>query len=258
MGEALSPGFAVAMIPARLGSVRFPGKVLASETGRPLIAHVIDRARAASCVGRVVVATDDERVLAAAAEAGAEGVLTSPAHPNGTARLAEAAATLALADDAVVVNVQGDEPEVEPEAIDAAVDALLADPDAAIGTVASPLPPDQAPGDPNVVKAVVGANGRALYFSRSPVPHVRDPTHAPSARPLRHVGLYAYRAGFLGLYARLPATPLEQAESLEQLRALEHGYPIAVAILESRHAGIDTPEQYRAFVERHARDHRPA
>lgn len=249
-----SAPFAVAMIPARMGSERFPGKVLAAETGRPLIAHVIDRARAASCVARVVVATDDQRVLAAASEAGAEGVLTSPAHPNGTSRLAEAAAALTLDAETIVINVQGDEPEIEPAVIDAAADALLTDHAASIGTVASPLAPGQDPADPNIVKAILAANGRALYFTRANAPHARDPADAP-ARPLKHVGVYAYRAAFLARYARLPETPLERTERLEQLRALEHGFAIAVAVMETAHVGIDTPDQYRAFVDRWRREH---
>jgi 3-deoxy-manno-octulosonate cytidylyltransferase (CMP-KDO synthetase) len=249
----VSPAAAiVGIIPARLGSTRLPGKVLLSQTGRPLIQHVFESASRAGRLSRVVVATDDQRVLDACAAFGAPAVLTSADHPNGTSRLCQAAGLLGLADDDVIVNVQGDEPEVEPDAIDAAVDALLgaaADGSrAAIGTVAVPFAPGENPADPAAVKVVRGVTGRALYFSRSLIPFDRDATGA--APPLRHVGLYAYSTLTLRRYAALAPTPLERAEQLEQLRALEHGLPIAVALRPAARPGIDTPEQYAAFVKR--------
>lgn len=238
---------AVAIIPARLGSTRFPRKALASETGRALVVHVAEAAARAGRVGRVVIATDGEEIRAAAERAGVEAVMTGE-HPNGTSRLNEAAEKLGLPDDAVVVNVQGDEPEIDPGIIDAAVAALGAHD---MATVASPMAPGSAEWrDPNVVKVVLRRDGTAMYFSRAPIPHDRDGDAPEGARPLRHVGLYVYRRGFLRTYAALPPTPLEEAEKLEQLRALEHGRSIAVAVCASSHAGIDTPEQYAAFVAR--------
>lgn len=246
---------ATAIIPARLGSTRFPAKVLADRTGRPLIRHVAEAAARARRVERVVVATDDPRVADAVRAFAGECVLTSPEHPNGTSRLSEAARTLRLPPDAIVVNVQGDEPEIEPGAIDAAVDALAAS-GAPVATIAVPFADADDAGNPNIVKVVRRLDGSALYFSRARVPHVRDPGSGPSPPVLRHVGLYAYRRSFLDVYVTLAPTPLEQAESLEQLRVLEHGHEIAVAVCaHAGHAGIDTPEQYEAFVERWRRAH---
>lgn len=243
-------GEVVAIIPARMGSTRFPGKVLASETGRPLIWHVHEAARRASRVGRTIVATDDARVASVVGSFGIEVMMTGE-HPNGTSRLAEAAQRLRLGPETIVVNVQGDEPEIDPEAIDAAVEAVERT-GAEVGTVASPFAPGENPSNPNIVKAVVGVTGLAMYFSRALIPHDRDGTATPSSRPLKHVGLYAYQASFLARYAMLDPTPMEQAEKLEQLRVLEHGFRIAVAVRECHHHGIDTPDQYRAFVARWA------
>jgi 3-deoxy-manno-octulosonate cytidylyltransferase (CMP-KDO synthetase) len=234
---------AVAIIPARLGSTRFPGKVLASATGRPLIAHVHERASLAAGVSRVVVATDAPEVVAAVREFGGEAVLTRADHPNGTSRLEEASRLLGLGPDQIVVNVQGDEPEVEPAAINAAVDACQSS-GAEVATVASPFEPGEDPGNPNVVKVVVGVSGLALYFSRALIPHQRD-AGRPGQPPLR----------LLATYAGLPPTPLEGTESLEQLRVLEHGYRIAVAVVPCSGQGIDTPEQYEQFVRRWRRAH---
>lgn len=237
---------AVAVIPARFASTRFPGKLLADATGRPLILHVHDRVLRATSIDRVIVATDDERIAGAVRSAGGEAVMTSAAHPNGTSRVAEAAASL---DCEIVVNVQGDEPEIEPEAIDVAVRTLAEHPNTPVATLAAPLGPDVDPADPSVVKVVVDRGGHALYFSRAPIPCHRD----GGAGHLRHVGLYAYRLGFLPVYVGLPATPLEEAEKLEQLRILEHGHRIAVGLVASAPPGIDTEAQYRAFVERWTR-----
>lgn len=248
-GPTPSAELAVAIIPARLGSTRFPGKVLAARTGRPLIAHVWEAARGARSVERVVIATDDARVADAVRAFGGEVVMSSPSHPNGTSRLAEAARALALAPDRVVVNVQGDEPELNPALIDLGVESLRTT-DADAATVASPFAPGQSAADPNIVKVVLDARGRALYFSRAPIPFTRNASASPVASPLKHLGLYVYTRAFLDEYVAMPPTPLERAESLEQLRILEHGRSIAVAVAEAHHVGIDTPEQYEAFVAR--------
>jgi 3-deoxy-manno-octulosonate cytidylyltransferase (CMP-KDO synthetase) len=249
------PGPACCIIPARFDSVRFPGKVLADRTGMPLIRHVFERVRLASRVGRVIVACDDHRIAAAVEAFGGEAVMTRRDHLNGTSRIAEAARSI---DAPIVVNVQADEPEIEPAQIDRAVGALLEHPDCPVATLASPFAAGEDPADPNIVKVVADCRGRALYFSRALIPFDRDGagTAAASIRrppapvPLKHVGLYVYRREFLDVYVSLPPTPLEQREKLEQLRVLEHGYGIAVALCESRFHGIDTPAQYEAFVER--------
>ena len=241
---------ATVVIPARLGSTRFPGKVLAADTGRPMLAHVYQAAINSKAVHRVVIATDDKKVLQAVRAFGGEAVMTSPKHDNGTSRIAEAADILGLPNDEIVVNAQGDEPELEPTLISATVRALVLS-GAAMSTVACPFAEGDDLEDRNVVKVVRRIDGAALYFSRAPIPSDRDKDAPPEAQPLRHVGLYAYRAGFLRKYAKLPPTPLERAEKLEQLRALEHGYAIAVAVRPVRlYGGIDTPEQYKAFVAR--------
>jgi 3-deoxy-manno-octulosonate cytidylyltransferase (CMP-KDO synthetase) len=238
----------VVIIPARMASSRFPGKVLADRTGKPLIRHVYEAAGAAASAQRVVIATDDARVAAAAAGFKAECVMTRADHPNGTSRLAEAASKLGLPADAIVVNAQGDEPELEPSLIDAAVGALAGCP---MATVAVPFSPDEDPRNPNLVKVVVRADGRAMYFSRALIPLARDGPGAGAVRPLKHIGLYAYRRLFLDTYVTLPESPLERTEQLEQLRVLWHGHDIAVAVRDVRtFGGIDTPEQYEAFVAR--------
>ncbi|MFW6336477.1 MAG: 3-deoxy-manno-octulosonate cytidylyltransferase [Phycisphaeraceae bacterium] len=267
---------AIAIIPARFASTRLPGKPLLDRTGKPLIQHVVERAAHAASIDRVIVATDDERIRDAVLAFHGEAVMTAADHPNGTSRIAETITLLrpALPADAVLVNVQGDEPEIDPSIIDQLVHALAHDRDAPMATIASPFAEGEDASNPNLVKLVTTAvePRRALYFSRSLIPCVRSnaqrPHHAGAERseaagtqtsgsktagpsPLKHVGLYAYRAGFLPRYAALPPTPLEQAERLEQLRALEHGHPIAVRIAHAPHPGIDTPEQYDAFVKRY-------
>ena len=237
------------IIPARMGSERFPGKVLANETGWPLVRHVWEQARRASVAKRVVIATDDQRVCDAAADFGAECALTSPEHANGTMRIEEAARSLGLDTGGIVVNVQGDEPEVEPALIDLVARAIDRS-GAPMATVGSPLSPHEDPADPNIVKVVTtvpdGDLARALYFSRARIPHPR----AQRAPALKHIGLYAYQGSFLREYIAMAPTPLEQSEKLEQLRVLECGRSIAVVIRRVKSTGIDTPEQYRAFVAR--------
>jgi 3-deoxy-manno-octulosonate cytidylyltransferase (CMP-KDO synthetase) len=243
---------AVVLIPARLESTRFPRKVLADQTGRTLIQHVYEGA-ARSGATRVVVATDSHEVATAVTGFGGEAVLTGCAHENGTSRLAEAAALLGLGDDEVVVNVQGDEPEIDPEVVAASVEALTSDPGISIGTVASPIHDEAESLSASVVKVVVGrvgpgGVGRALYFSRAAIPFERD--GSGSCARLKHVGIYAYCVGFLRAYATMEPTPLERAERLEQLRAIENGYGIGVAVREVASVGIDTPADYERFVAR--------
>lgn len=213
-----------------------------------MIQHVVERAMQAESISRVIVATDDPRIADAVRSFAGEVVMTRSDHPNGTSRLAEVVEGLPEAESQIVVNVQGDEPEIEPRVIDELVAGLLADPDAPMATLASDFAPSEDPTNPNVVKLVLNTQGRAMYFSRSLIPFDRDKTG--NVQPLKHPGLYAYRRDFLLKYVTLPATPLEQAEQLEQLRALEHGYPIAVIRTHVAHQGIDTPEQYDAFVRR--------
>jgi len=234
------------IIPARLASERFPLKVLASETGRPLVQHVVDRVRG---VADVCVAADDVRIVEALETFGTRVLLTSPTHRSGTERVAEAADQLGLGEDAVVVNVQGDEPEVEPDAVSALLDRMADSDEPAMATAVVPFPSSSDASDPALVKAVLDAGRRrCLWFSRSPIPFERS---GPVARFL-HVGLYGYRVEFLRRLRGLPPTPAEVAESLEQLRVLEHGESIGCVVRGHHAGGIDTAEQYRAFVQRHA------
>jgi 3-deoxy-manno-octulosonate cytidylyltransferase (CMP-KDO synthetase) len=237
---------AAVIIPARFGSTRFPAKILAADTGMPLVQHVVERVRACSRVRQILVATDDARIADALRSFGTDCVMTSPAHPSGTDRIAEVARGLA---DDIVVNVQGDEPEIEPEIVDALV-ARLQDTADDMATAATTFPAGADVSDPNLVKVVAGLDGRAIYFSRSPIPFVREPSSASSVAYYLHLGIYAYRRRFLLDYASWPPTPLESAEKLEQLRALEHGRSIFVLKTARATHGIDTPQQYAAFVER--------
>jgi len=225
---------AVGVIPARYASSRFPGKPLAPIAGVPMLRRVWEGARTATRLREVWVATDDARIAEAAEGFGAPVAWTSPAHPTGTDRIAEVAERLP---DAVVVNVQGDEPLIEGFVIDAAVEALDADPDAPMATLVHAAPPE-ALDDPHRVKVALDAAGRALWFSRKAQAPLGD-----GARVWQHVGLYAYRREFLLRFVRLPPTAGERAESLEQLRALEHGFPIRAAILEGWEGlSVDVPE----------------
>jgi 3-deoxy-manno-octulosonate cytidylyltransferase (CMP-KDO synthetase) len=237
---------AILVIPARYGSKRLPGKPLLSETGKPLILHVIERARLARTVSRVIVATDDERILDAVRDGGGEAVLTSADHRCGTERVAEVAA--GLPDEPHFVNLQGDEPEIKPEDIDTLVETLTGT-GAPMATLAAPLDPARV-SDPARVKVVVDRRGDALYFSRAPIPFDRDGTRA--VVPLLHVGIYGFTREALAKFAGWPATPLERSESLEQLRALENGMRIRVATVFAAPPGVDTMESYREFVRRHA------
>lgn len=238
----------IAVIPARYSSTRLPGKMILAETGKPLIQHTFESIASAKLVERVVVATDNEQVAAAVRAFGGEAILTGETCRTGSDRVAEAAASLGLADDDIVVNVQGDEPEMPGWCVDRAVE-LLQRGEAQIATLATPITPEEAE-RPSFTKVLFAADGTAIYFSRAKIPHDRD-GDAGVTYYLHH-GIYAYRAGFLRTYASLPSTPAEQAEKLEQLRAIEHGYKIVVAVVDYRGARIDTPEEYAAFVERNS------
>ena len=237
---------ATVVIPARYGSTRFPAKILASATGRPLVQHVVDQVRKCLRVREVIVATDDERIAEALRPFETRCVMTSPAHQSGTDRIAEVARGLR---DELIVNVQGDEPEIEPEIVDGLIERLEIGRDD-MATAATPFPAGADPGDPNLVKVVVNQAGQAIYFSRSPIPYHRDQSAAGNAAYYLHLGIYAYRRPFLLEFASWPPTPLELTEKLEQLRALEHGRSIFVLQTPRATHGIDTPEQYEAFVER--------
>lgn len=237
-----------AVIPARAASTRLPNKPLLDIAGKPMVVRTAEQA-AQSRAGRVVVATDDPRILAVVKAHGFDALLTRPDHPTGTDRLAEVAQLLKLAPGAIVVNVQGDEPLINPDQINAVADLLAAQPTAAMATCASPIADASALFNPNVVKLVCDRRQRALYFSRAPIPWARDGLAGggqqltPGLPALHHIGLYAYRASFLHQFASLAPGPLELFESLEQLRALENGHEIAVFITENHPAaGIDTAE----------------
>jgi 3-deoxy-manno-octulosonate cytidylyltransferase (CMP-KDO synthetase) len=230
----------VGILPARWGSTRFPGKPLHLIAGKPLIQHVWEQCRKCHRLDELFIATDDERILAAAASFGAQAVMTSPDHPTGTDRLAEAVRALPQA--AIILNIQGDEPLIDPALIDELAGAMVADPTLDMATAANPLDPaDPAVHDPNVVKVVTTLAGKALYFSRSPLPYFRNAV--PGLPVMRHKGIYAYRRHFLERFVTWPPSPLERAESLEQLRALENGASIKVLLTHDTSPGVDTPEQ---------------
>ncbi len=236
------------IIPARYGSTRLPGKPLADLAGKPMVVRVAERAQRAGAL-RVVVATDDRRIEASVQAHGIAACLTRADHPTGTDRLAEAAQRLGLADDAIVVNVQGDEPLLAPELIRAMADLLAAHPDAAIATACHAIADPAEAFNPNVVKVVLDRRRYALYFSRATIPWAREAFAAgrdalPAGLPMyRHYGLYAYRVGFLRAFPALASAPIERFEALEQLRALWHGFRIIVEITAGTPApGVDTPE----------------
>lgn len=252
----------IAVIPARYASTRFPGKPLASDTGKYLIQHVYDRVCESARIDRVIVATDDERIASAVKSFNGQVCITRTDHPSGTDRVAEVAATLNLTDQDIVLNVQGDEPEIAPVVLNDLIDLMEKQDDTCgIGTLAAPFDDDGpcigpgSPMDPNCVKVVLDANNRALYFSRNPIPYPRDTGGAVDkpSRWLLHLGVYAFRASMLKKITtgefQQPSF-LEQAESLEQLRWMEHGLPIAVLRVQHRFVGVDTPEDYAAFVKR--------
>ena len=274
----------LACIPARYGSTRFAGKVLARDTGKYLIQHTYEQACLARLPDRVIIAADDERIAAAAESFGAECILTSPAHKTGTDRIAEAVKKLAdsgqrIADrkkvfpkpytlnpDDIVVNLQADEPEIGPENIDFVAELLLKNPDYSMATLAAEFENAEQVSDPNIVKVVVDSNNYALYFSRSIIPYDRKSAGSKKLNAirytlnanlyLRHIGIYAYRKEFLLKITALPQTPLEKIEKLEQLRAIENGFAILVGKVKHTCDGIDTPQQYAEFVKRYKNGHR--
>ncbi len=230
----------IGILPARWGSTRFPGKPLHLIAGKPLIQHVWERCQEAKRLAEVIVATDDERIFEAVLAFGGKVVMTSPDHPTGTDRLAEAAKQIPEATH--IINIQGDEPLIDPALIDELALALSEDSDLPMVSAANPLNPDDpAVSDPNVVKVVLKQNGHALYFSRSPLPFFRNPVAGLPV--LRHKGIYGYRRDFLESFVSWPPSPLEQAESLEQLRALENGANIRILITNDSSPGVDTPQQ---------------
>ncbi|HEX8185072.1 MAG TPA: 3-deoxy-manno-octulosonate cytidylyltransferase, partial [Blastocatellia bacterium] len=245
-------GKAVAIIPARYASTRLPGKPLLPLSTIPMIMHVVERASRASLVSRVIVATDDERILTAVRLHGGEARLTSIDAQSGTDRISEVAALL---DSEIIVNVQGDEPLIEPATIDAAIEPLIKDSEIQISTTSEPIDSVDDVLSPSVVKVVTDARGFALYFSRSPVPFIRPAPGLTLEQSLRrdarllsnyrkHSGLYAYRSDFLQRFARMEPSCLERLERLEQLRAIENGFRIRVVKVEHRSIGVDTEQDY--------------
>jgi 3-deoxy-manno-octulosonate cytidylyltransferase (CMP-KDO synthetase) len=237
------------VIPARYASSRLPGKPLLKQTGKYLVQHVYERACRAHRAGQVLVATDDSRIVAAVESFGGRVVLTRRDHASGTDRVAEVAERL---DADTVINLQGDEPLVDPAALDLLADLLEHDGGAEMATLAVPITSREQWHNPNCVKVVCDAAGTALYFSRSPIPYVRDGGPDFTAEPprfLQHLGLYAYRRDFLLRLARLPPHPLEQLEKLEQLRVLAGGQRIRVGLVRHAAVGVDTPEDYERFLQ---------
>ena len=254
-------------IPARFSSTRFKGKVLAKDTGKFLIQHVYEQACAASLPDKVIIAADDERIAAAAESFGAECILTSPDHKSGTDRIAQAVKNI---DAEIIVNLQADEPEIDPKAIDYVAELLIKNKNYCMATLSADFQNKDQIADPNIVKVIVTSHGsrvtshgsratrhepiRAIYFSRSVIPYDREKNGVGDVKQyLRHLGIYAYRRDFLLKITKLPQTPLEKIEKLEQLRAIENGFDILVGKVKSRFIGngIDTPRQYADFVKRY-------
>jgi len=238
----------IAVIPARYASERFPGKVIVPLAGKPLVLHAYEQARQSRLVTETVIATDDERVVEALLPYGVNVTMTRRDHETGTDRIAE----LAEKSDAdIIVNVQADEPQIDPDLIDATVQPLLDDLELPMATARHPIREAALIADPNCVKVVCDERGRALYFSRSPIPFLRGGAHDAETEDIywQHIGLYVYRREFLLKYAKMPPTPLEQFERLEQLRVLENGYSIAVVEAEKPCIGVDTPEDLHRVQE---------
>jgi 3-deoxy-manno-octulosonate cytidylyltransferase (CMP-KDO synthetase) len=256
----------IVCIPARFGSTRFPAKVLAKDTGKYLVQHVWEKARQAKLPDKVIIATDSQQVIDAAKSFAAEAVFTSPDLQSGTDRVAAAVKNL---DVDIVINLQGDEPEIEPANIDVLAKLMLENQDYQMGTLAAPFQNKEQIADPAIVKVVitghgspffakatkgrrVTGHGEAIYFSRSVIPYDRQAGGiGPLDKYLRHLGIYAYRKDFLLKITKLPQSMLEKTECLEQLRVIENGYKILVGVVEKASDGIDTPEQYAEFVKRY-------
>ena len=237
----------VGVIPARYDSSRYPGKPLADIQGKPMIQHVYERSLKASRLDRLVVATDDARILNAVERLGGEALLTRSDHPSGTDRVAEAAGLLGLGEDDVLINIQGDEPLVEAVMIERLIEAMEQPPECPMATLAFSSRNEADYRSVNVVKVVVDEAGKALYFSRSPLPYRRDGSDEPLSF-LKHLGFYGYRHSFLKTFTRLAPGKLESLEKLEQLRALEHGYSIRVALSPVETHGVDTLEDLRRLT----------
>jgi 3-deoxy-manno-octulosonate cytidylyltransferase (CMP-KDO synthetase) len=235
----MSLGKVVVVIPARYGATRLPGKPLVQLAGKPMIQRVYERAKLAKTASRVIVATDDDRILQAVEDFGGEALMTRADHRTGTERVAEVAAHV---EGHVFVNVQGDEPLLDPAAVDTAVNSLLEEPNADVATVATPIRTPADIMDPNVVKTVLDFDGNALYFSRAPVPWVRDTANKIQVRHLKHLGLYVFQRAALLEYPTLPQGELERIEQLEQLRWMENGVKIRVAEVEHDAVSVDVPE----------------
>ena len=246
----------LACIPARYGSTRFPAKVLAKDTGKFLIQHTYEQACLAKLPEKVIIAADDERVVAAAATFGAECILTSVENKSGTDRIAEAVKKLSaercsLNADDIIVNLQADEPEIDPENIDYLAKLLLDNPQCQMATLAADFQTPEQVANPDIVKVITDCDSKAIYFSRAPIPYDRESSGAGEVRQyLRHIGIYAYRKQFLLKITALPQTKLEKIEKLEQLRAIENGFPVLVGKVKHTSDGIDTPSQYAKFVKR--------
>ncbi|NOT47088.1 MAG: 3-deoxy-manno-octulosonate cytidylyltransferase [Acidobacteria bacterium] len=241
----------IAIIPARFASTRLPGKLLLDVCGKPLILHTLERAAAAGTVARVIVATDDDRIFKVVTESGAEAMMTSPDHQSGSDRIAEVAAK--LPEGSIIVNVQGDEPLISPETIDRAVEILIGDPDADVATICEAIETATDVFSPDIVKVVANESGDAIYFSRSPIPFLRDEVNRAGGLAFalkddpgllrhfkKHTGLYVYRREFLLRYAKMPPSRLERAEMLEQLRILENGGKIKIVEVAASSIGVDT------------------
>lgn len=228
---------ALGIIPARYASTRFPGKVLASLSGKPILQHVYERAARAERLDAVWIATDDERIAEASGRFGARAVMTRSDHATGSDRVAEVASLPEARDTEIVVNIQGDQPLLEPEALDGLVGALVSDPALGMATLYEPIASERDLRDPNVVKVVADRSMNALYFSRSPIPHASDDRIAH----WKHVGVYAFRKSFLFEFGRMERGPLEKAESLEQLRVLEAGLPIRLVPSAGSSVSVETP-----------------
>ena len=247
---------AIAVIPARYAATRLPGKPLVSLGGKPMIQRVWERASFAKKVSRVIIATDDERIAKAAAAFGAEAAMTRSEHRSGTERVAEVAASLSREGGEIYVNVQGDEPLIEPDAIDAAVEAMEGDESVLISTLMVPIAKPADIMDPNIVKVVLDFDGNALYFSRAPIPWVRDRDSPVHVQHMKHLGLYAFRGSALLEFPTLPLGDLERIEQLEQLRWMENGYKIRVAETTHDSVSVDVPGDV-ARVEQLLRDRKP-
>lgn len=249
------PPVIIAVIPSRYGSTRFPGKSLALIRNKPMVQWVYERTRQSHYISRVIVATDDERIMNSVRSFGGEAVMTSSAHQTGTDRIAEVVRSIPCD---IVVNVQGDEPLIHPEMIDAALLPLIEDPSIPLGTLCRLIDRREEAFDPNVVKVVFDGKGFALYFSRAPIPWDRDAwagrdrlSELTLTHPLyKHIGLYVYRRQFLLDYATLPQTPLESAEKLEQLRVLEAGHRIRTIVTEHESFGVDIPDDLSKILQR--------